>query len=144
MIFRGICVTARTSFSSLYFVKAQYTRTISDVSYGQKVSVQSYSPIFTMNITRGQQYVGHWVCEGFFTLEGSSVVVWGVEGSQSVSGVRQRFLPTWDCGPANNRSLNKPVPGLSTFDRNQSVSAVIWHEMNISPVIWSLCHLEIA
>lgn len=114
---------------------------------GKKVSVRSYIATFTLNITRGQQYMGHWVCVGIFTLEGSSVVVgvWGgTEGSQSVSGVRQRFLPTWDCGPANNRSLNKPVPGLSTFDRNQSVSAVIWHEMNISPVIWSLCHLAIA
>lgn len=25
-----------------------------------------------------QQYMGHWVCVGIFTLEGSSVVVWGL------------------------------------------------------------------
>lgn len=86
---------------------------------------------------RGHFYIRGQFCCGVGPGEGQ-------RGSQSVSGVRQRFLPTWDCGPANNRSLNKPVPGLSTFDRNQSVSAVIWHEMNISPVIWSLCHLAIA
>lgn len=45
---------------------------------GKKLSLPSYIATFPLNITRGQQYMGHWVCVGIFTLEGSSVVVWGL------------------------------------------------------------------
>lgn len=50
-----------TRLSSLYFVSSSI-----------------YDPSFYPEYYKGQQYMGHWVCEGIFTLEGSSVVVWGL------------------------------------------------------------------
>lgn len=62
-----------TRLSSLYFVSSSI-----------------YNPSFYPEYYKGQQYMGHWVCEGIFTLEGSSVVVWGAWGGAEGEPICQR------------------------------------------------------